>query len=338
MKSKLFSTLVLIAVIILAPSAAGMAATVIKLAHSSPAANDRLEDGCLIFKKYVEEKSGGAIKVDTFPASQLGAEREQLEGVQMGSIEMAALSGGPFPAIFPDIMVFDVPFLFSSEEVAYEIMDGPIGKSLADKLLKTTGIRLLAYGENGFRNFTTNKLVQTPDDMKGMKIRVMENPAYMQLVRELGAIPTPLPFSEIYTALSQGVADGQENAASLTESARFYEVQKHMVIDRHTFGPYLYIMNDAFYNSLSPVHRKIVDEGAVLMAGEERRMNREQTESGIKRMTQAGLKVNSLTQEQFSQFRAKTQPAVIAIVKKQVDPKTVDAFLQAVTEAEAGRR
>ena len=338
MKSKLFGALALIAVLTLGLGTAAMAAAVIKLAHSSPAANDRLEAGCLIFKQYVEEKSGGAVKVDTFPASQLGAEREQLEGVQMGSIEMAALSGGPFPAIFPDIMVFDVPFLFSSEEVAYEIMDGPIGKALADKLLKSTGIRLLAYGENGFRNFTTNKAVQTPEDMKGMKIRVMENPAYMQMVRELGAIPTPLPFSEVYTALSQGVADGQENAASLTESARFYEVQKHMVIDRHTFGPYLYIMNDGFYNNLSPAHRKIVDEGAALMAREERRMNREQTESGIQRMIQAGLKVNNLTPQQFAQFRAKTQPAVIAIVKKQVDPRTVDAFLKAVTEAEAKRK
>ncbi|MCC8193232.1 MAG: DctP family TRAP transporter solute-binding subunit [Deltaproteobacteria bacterium] len=337
MKSKRLVSFAIAVGLIAALASAAPAAVTIKLAHSSPAANDRLEAGCLIFKKIVEEKTNGAIKVDTFPASQLGAEREQLEGVQMGTIEMAGLSGGPFPAIFPDIMVFDIPFVFASEEVAYEIMDGPIGKALQEKLLEKTGIRLLAWGENGFRNFTSNKLIRVPDDMKGMKVRVMENPAYMQMIRELGAIPTPLPFSEIYTALSQGVADAQENASSLTESARFYEVQKHMVIDRHTFGPYLYIMNNDFYNSLTPEQQKIVDEAAQIMVKEERRMNREQTEAGVERMIKAGLQVNTLTPEEFKLFREKVQPAVVNIVKKQVDPKTVDDFLNAVREAEARR-
>lgn len=338
MKSKLLLSCAVALGLVFAASFGAVAATTIKLAHSSPATNDRLESACQIFKKYVEEKTGGAVKVDTFPGSQLGAEREQLEGVQMGSIEMAALSAGPFPTLFAEIMVFDIPFLFASEEIAYKIMDGPVGTELREKFRQKTGVRCVAFGENGFRNFTSNVAVTKPEDLKGLKIRVMENPAHMQMVRELGAIPTPIPFSELYTALAQGVVDAQENPASLVESMRFYEVQKFMVLDRHVYNPYLLIMNDDFYKALTPEQQKVIDEASQLFAKEERRLNREQIASGIGRMQKAGLTVTELEPGALERFRAMVQPKVIETIKKQVPPATVDAFVKAVAEAEASTK
>lgn len=335
MRSKLLVSSIVALSLIFGMAFNAAAATTIKLAHSSPATNDRLETACQIFKKYVEEKTGGAILVDTFPGSQFGAEREQLEGVQMGSIEMAALSAGPFPSLFAEIMVFDIPFLFANEEVAYKIMDGPVGDELREKFREKTGVRCVAFGENGFRNFTSNVPVTKPEDLKNLKIRVMENPAHMQMVRELGAIPTPIPFSELYTALAQGVVDAQENPASLVESMRFYEVQKFMVLDRHIYNPYLLIMNDSLYKDLTPEQQKIIDEASQVFAREERRLNREQIASGIARMEKAGLTVTELESGALERFRKLVQPKVIEAIKKQVSPATVDAFVKAVAEAEA---
>jgi len=332
--NKLTKCIVLIGVLMI--SSVASAEVTIKLAHSSPATGDRLEAACQVFKKYVEEKSQGEIKVNTFPASQLGAEREQLEGVQMGSIEMAALSAGPFPALFEDIMVFDVPYLFSSREVAYEVMDGPVGDKLRDKLLKQTGIRCLAFGENGFRNFTTaNTEVHNPGDLSGLKLRVMENPAHMEMVRQLGAIPTPIPFSEVYTALSQGVVDGQENPVSLIESMRFNEVQKYMVLDQHVYNPYLFVINNDFYEGLNDEQKKIVDEGAKLLALEERKLNGEQSQKGVEKMQKEGLIVTTLTPEEHVAFRDKVQPEVIKLVKTRLSPEVIDTFMEEVSKIEA---
>ncbi len=335
MKGKLLTCVMALIGVFMIASVASAEVT-IKLAHSSPATADRLEAACQVFKKYVEEKSNGEIKVNTFPASQLGAEREQLEGVQMGSIEMAALSAGPFPTIFEDIMVFDIPYLFSSREVAYEVMDGPVGDTLSKKLLDKTGVRCLAFGENGFRNFTTaNNEVHNPSDLSGLKLRVMENPAHMEMVRQLGAIPTPIPFSEVYTALSQGVVDGQENPVSLIESMRFNEVQKYMVVDQHVYNPYLLVINNGFYEGLSDAQKKIVDEGAKEFAVAERKLNAEQTQKGIEKMQKDGLIVTTLTPEEHEAFRAKVQPAVIELIKKTLSPETVDAFMKEVNAVEA---
>lgn len=335
MKGNLLSSFIILAGVFVISSIASAGVT-IKLSHSSPATGDRLEAACQVFKKYVEEKSNGEIKVNTFPASQLGAEREQLEGVQMGLIEMAALSAGPFPTLFEDIMVFDVPYLFSSREVAYEILDGPVGDNLREKLLKKTGtVRCLSFGENGFRNFTTaNTEVHKPEDLAGLKLRVMENPAHMEMVRQLGAIPTPIPFSEVYTALSQGVVDGQENPISLIESMRFNEVQKYMVVDQHVYNPYLFVINDGVYGSLTDEQKKIVDEGAKLLAQEERKLNIEQAQKGIEKMQKQGLIVTTLTPEEHVAFRDKVQPEVIKLVKKRLSAEVMDTFIDEIAKIE----
>ncbi|MFZ5946170.1 MAG: DctP family TRAP transporter solute-binding subunit [Bacillota bacterium] len=308
----------------------------IKLAHSSPATNDRLEFACQEFKKYVEEKSNGKIKVTTYPASQLGAEREELEGVQLGTIEMAALSTGPLPGIFPQIMVFDMPYLFSSTKVAYEVLDGPIGTEILDLMREKTGIRGLVWGENGFRNFTNSvRTIKKPEDMKGLKIRTMENPAHMAMVTALGASPTPMAFNEVYTALQQKTVDGQENPVSLIVSMRFHEVNKFATLDGHVYNPYILLMNDKFYSDMPADLQKVVDEGAAIWREAERKANTEQIEKGIQTMKDSGVEVTELTLEEVQAFRDATKSVYEEFGKKEVGEELINKVLEAVKAAES---
>ncbi len=319
-----------------ATSGGGQEVVEIKLAHSSPAVNDRLEMAAQAFKKYVEEKSNGKIKVTTYPDSQLGAEREELEGVQLGSIQMAALSSGPVPGIFPKIMVFDLPYLFGTQKAAYEVLDGPVGKEILDLMKAETGIKGLAWGENGFRHFTNSvKPIAQPSDMQGLKIRTMENQAHMAIVKSLGGSPTPMPFNEVYTGLQQKTIDGQENPLSLIVSMRFYEVQKYLTLDGHVYNPYLLLINDAFYSGLSDDLQKIVDEGALIWRKVEREENNKQVDAGLDKLIAEGVEVTELSLEQLQVFRDASKSVYDTIGKKEVGEELLNKVLKAVEEAES---
>ena len=310
----------------------------LKLAHSSPATGDRLEQACQIFKKFVEEKTNGEIAVTTYPASQLGGEREQAEGVQMGTIEMAILSTGPIPGLYPEIMLLDLPWIFPDRPAAFAFLDGPFGLKMRDDMLKRTGsIRLLSWGENGFRCFTANKPLTKAADFQGLKFRLMENPLHQAMVKSLGGLPSTIPFGELYTALAQGVVDGQENPLSLITSMRFYEVQKNLILDNHVYNPYLIMMNNDFYMGLPENFRAIIDEGAALYAKEERRLNDEQCQAGLKLMTDAGINIVDPSAEVLKELKEKTMPTH-EIVRKRFGDKTVDEFLAAVEKAIAETR
>ncbi|HXZ43555.1 MAG TPA: TRAP transporter substrate-binding protein DctP, partial [archaeon] len=181
----------------------------IRLAHSDPPDiyTSRKAAGSTVFKAMVENETGGAVKVNLFPAGQLGGEREVAEAVKLGSVQIGMLSG-PFSGFCKEAQVFDIPYLFPSLLVAYRTLEGPFGKELAEECLKKTGMRILTYAQVGFRNFTNSaRVIKTPADLKGLKLRVMENPVYMNLVKSMGAAPTPIPWPETYTALQQKVVD-----------------------------------------------------------------------------------------------------------------------------------
>ncbi|MDI3535146.1 MAG: TRAP-type transport system periplasmic protein [Thermosediminibacterales bacterium] len=308
----------------------------IKLSHSSPAVDDRLEAACQEFKKVVEEKTNGKVKVTTYPANQLGGEREQLEGVQMGTIQMAALSSGPLPGIFPEIMVFDMPYLFSSEKVAYEVLDGPVGQEILDMLREKTGVRGLVWGENGFRHFTNSiRPIEKPSDVKGLKIRTMENPAHMAIVRALGGDPTPMSFGEVYTALSQKTIDGQENPISLIVSMRFYEAQDYLTLDGHVYNPYILLINDEFYNSLDDEIKKAIDEAALVWRKTERELNQKQCEEGLKKLKDEGMQITELSLEQKQAFRDATKSVYEDFGKKEIGEELLNKVLDAVKKAES---
>ena len=314
---------------------AASAAMTLKLGTVTPAVGDRLIEACEIFKKYVEEKTNGEIKIDLYPASQLGGEREMLEGLQMGMVEMASLTNGPFPNFSKDVLVFDIPFIFPSEEIAHKVLDGPFGDRLRERVFQDTGVRCLGFAENGFRHFTTTKKpIRVPDDLKGMKIRVMENPAHMAMIRELGGLPTPMAFAELYTALAQGVVDGQENPTSLIFSMRYHEVQKHMTLDGHLYCPYLFMVNDDIWKQMTAEQQKIIMDGVAIWRDEERKRNKKQSDNAETVMAGHGMEIVKLTPEVHAQFQKQTV-GVEEFIRKQVTPGLIDDLKKAIAEAQA---
>ncbi len=280
----------------------------IKLAYVVPETQSTHIAARDVFKKYVEEKSNGRIKVELYPNGQLGGDRQAIEAVQLGTIQMTIPAAAVLSGFEPKFQVFDLPYLFKSKEVAYKALDGELGQRLNELLLKT-GLRNLAYGENGFRHITNNRgPIETPNDLKGLKIRTMENPVHMATFKALGANPTPMSFGELYTALQQGTVDAQENPIPLVYTAKFYEVQDYYTLDGHVYAATVVLINDDFYKSLPEDLQKIVKEGAEKFRDEQRKINTQQEEEMLKLLKKEGMKINELTPEQKQKFIEATLP------------------------------
>ncbi|MCL6558903.1 MAG: TRAP transporter substrate-binding protein [Firmicutes bacterium] len=189
------------------------------------------------FAELVDQKTQGKVKVEVFHSSQLGNEREMIEGLQMGTVDMALVSTAPLMGFTKKFMVFDLPYIFETREHAYKTLDSEFGQELL-KSLEEKGIVGLAYWENGFRHLTNSvRPVVHPSDVKGLKIRTMENKVHMESFRVLGADPTPMAFGELFTALQQKTVDGQENPLAQIETSKFYEVQKYLSMTGHFYAP-----------------------------------------------------------------------------------------------------
>lgn len=215
------------------------------------------------FGKIVAQKSGGEIEVQVFPASQLGSERDMVEGLQIGSLEMTLTSTGPMGNFVPQVKLFNLPFLFKDRESCYRVLDGKIGTEIADRFVKV-GIRSLGWFENGFRNITNSKVpVNSPDDMKGIKIRVMEDDVFILTMKALGASPLPMAFGELYTALEQKTVDAQENPLAVIHSSRFFEVQKYLAMTGHFYSPAVLLISEMTWKKLTPEQQKIISDAAV---------------------------------------------------------------------------
>lgn len=187
------------------------------------------------FAESVAEKTDGAVEVQVFPSSQLGNQRDLVEGLTFGTVDMTLTSTAVLGNFLPEMAVFDLPFIFRDKPHTYKALD-TIGMEMGEEL-ESKGIKLLAFFENGTRHLTNNiRPVRTPEDMKGLKIRVMEQPVYIEMMKELGANPTPMAFGELFTALQQGTVDGQENPISHIWTKRFFEVQKYISLTGHTYS------------------------------------------------------------------------------------------------------
>ncbi len=225
------------------------------------------------FGEIVAEKSGGEIEVQVFPAAQLGSERDMVEGLQLGSLEMTLTSTGPMGNFVPQVKLFNLPFLFKDRESCYKVLDGEIGTQIADRFVKV-GIRSLGWFENGFRNITNSKVaVEKPGDMSGMKIRVMEDDVFILTMKALGASPLPMAFGELYTALEQKTVDAQENPLAVIHSSRFFEVQKYLAMTGHFYSPAVLLISEITWQTLSPEHQQIVTEAAVQARDYERQLS-----------------------------------------------------------------
>jgi tripartite ATP-independent transporter DctP family solute receptor len=332
---KLVSTMVLSAFLFSAGALAQEKKIVLKLAHGDSVDMNISRKAVMAdaFAKEVKAKSNGRIDVQVFGAGTLGSERDFVEGVKNGFIQ-AGFASGVMANFYPNAMVTDIPYLFPSEAVADRVMDGPYGQKLSEDFLASTGMRNLCFGEVGFRHFTSGKTpIHSPKDLAGMKIRVQETPLYITEMKALGAQPTPIAFTELYTALQTGVVDGQENPIPTIIFAKLYEVQKNVTLDGHNYGVDWFVMSDKFYKGLPPDLQKVVQDAAKLACAEERRINRVFASDGIKTLKDKGVTVYTPTAAEIAEFRAATQQPVTDWLKTKVDPKWIDGMLAASKDA-----
>jgi tripartite ATP-independent transporter DctP family solute receptor len=286
--------------------------------------------GMQLFKRYVEEKTNGGVQVALYYNSQLGGERESVEQVKSGSLEMATASAGPLTTFNSKFMVLDIPFAFDSYEIAWGVLDGPMGQKLLESS-EGLGLRGLAYLENGFRHVTNNvRMVNGPDDLKGIKIRTMEAPMHMENFKALGANPTPVPWTELYLTMQQKVVDGQENPLANIWEVKMFEVQKYTSLTGHIYDPMPLVVNLAWFNKLPREHQAAIEKGALLAQNYSRFVNKDREDKIAAKLTAKGMKVNDVSAEGKEKMRLKSQAAVVAKIKANTDPKFVDDWLAAI--------
>lgn len=249
------------------------------------------QKGAEKFKQIVEEKSQGKIKINIFPSSQLGNGRDEIEGLQLGTIQFHIGSVAPVANFAPKLNVLSLPYLFQSREQAIKVLDGDLGKELSSDLEKK-GIINLMFWENGFRHLTNNvKPIKTAADVKGLKIRVQESPAYISFVKALGATPTPIPFGELYTAMEQKVVDGQENPLAQIATNKFNEVQKYLTLDGHTYDAAVFLVSKATFDKLPPDLQQVVKDAAKEAGDYERQVSKELDAKFLKQLKDGGMQV-----------------------------------------------
>lgn len=260
------------------------------------------------FKKLVEEKTGGDVLVELYPSGQLYAsEREAIEAAQAGNIEMTVTASAPVAGFDKRFLALDLPFIFPDHETAYEALDGDLGTELLDGLPEI-GLVGLAYGETGMRQFSNSKQpIETPDDIKGLKIRTMENEVHIDTFNEYGSNASPFAFGELYSALQQNVYDGMENPINLIDQMKFYEVQEYLTISNHAYTATVGFMNGDFFDSLPEEYQEMVKEAALESMDLQRETARQQDDDGMPNIEES-MEVIELTPEQKQVFIDKAEP------------------------------
>ena len=231
---------------------------VIKFSHVA-AADTPKGQAAEQFKKLAEERTGGKVKVEIYPNSMLYKDKEELEALQLGSVQMLAPVPGKFgPIGLAEFEAFDLPYLFPDLESLHKVYNGPVGAGMLKKM-ETRGLVGLAFWDNGFRVMSANKPIHTPADMKGLKMRINSSKVNAAIMKSVGAIPQTMAFSEVYQALDTGVVDGTEGPLSNLYTQKQYEVQKHVTLTFHTISNYVVVANKKFWDGLPPDIRKTLE-------------------------------------------------------------------------------
>ena len=318
-------------------SSTAMAVKTIKLHHLNK--DDPFDNptGAMatVFKSLVEAGTNGSVMVETFPSGQLGKDKDVVQQVKAGVIQSGIHSVGGFASAYPLIGVLDVPFAFPNISKTYEVFDGPFGKRLAADIDKKTGMHTLGFGDSGgfFQLTNSKRPIHTPADMEGIKIRTMGLDTHKAIITAMGGQPAAISWSEVYTALQTGVADGQMNPIPIIAFAKFQEVQKYLTLSGHIFAPYVWVMNADFWNSLSDSEKDVVAYAAksAIVAG--RGMGRviEASDRGLNELSK-NMEVNTLTAAEKEEFRKVSVPAVKKLIVEKFGPEgeeMMNAFLEA---------
>jgi TRAP-type transport system periplasmic protein len=314
---------------------------VLKLSHLNK--NDPFDNStgamATVFKNLVESGTNGTVKVELFPSGQLGKDAEVLQQVKAGVIQSGIHSTGGFSSVYPLIGALDVPFAFPNISATYKVFDGPFGDKLSASIESKTGLHVIGYGDSGgFFNFTNSKRpVKTLADFKGLKIRTMGLDTHKGLVSSLGGQPAGIAWSEVYTALQTGVADGQMNPVPIIAFAKFNEVQKYLTLSGHLFTPYVWIMNKDFLNGLTASEKNVVAYAARSAITAGRGISRiiEASERGLPALAK-DLEVYSLPASEKAKFQAAALPVIKEVIKKNLGAEGEDmmnAYIAAIKDA-----
>ncbi|WP_172332274.1 DctP family TRAP transporter solute-binding subunit [Mangrovicoccus sp. HB161399] len=289
---------------------AASAEVTLRFAHVDPDDWQSSKKGAAahMFKQIVEGESD--MKVEIFPAGALGNEDEIVSQVQEGLVQVGMVSGAMSKVCKP-AAVLDIPYTFSDATVAWKVLDGPFGDELAEACEAKTGMKTLAYGETGFRNFTNNtRPIKTPADMEGLKFRVQPIPLYLEMVKGLGGEPTPIAWTELPNALATGVVDGQENPVGVIYNNGLHKLQKYMTLDGHVYAVDFMVMSSEFYDMLTPEQQAVIDRAAVIAGNFGRGIQEWNTANGVNAVQAEGMEVYVPTADELAQFREAAQPAV----------------------------
>lgn len=245
------------------------------------------------FSNNVKEMSKGSLKVDVVPNAQLGGERDMIEGMQLGTIQMALLTNVNVGSFRPKFMVFDLPFIFPDAATAHKVLDGATGRKVLDSF-DEIGVKGLAWGEGGFRHMI-NKVrpIKEPGDVKGLKFRSLENPLYIDTYKSLGTNPTPMAWTETFTGMQQGTIDGLDIPISVIYSNRFYEVAKYLSLTNHFYSPLMLTVSKKVWDKLTPEEQKILMDAAKKAGDDERKFVQQSEKKFIDEMTAKGMNINS---------------------------------------------
>ena len=288
-------------------SSSAMAEQTIKVAYAL-AKNSHYGAAADAMEKSLAESTNGKFKVQHFENSALGGEREVIEGLQLGTIDAAVLSTGAILNFVPQVGVFDIPFLFRDLEHARKVLDSQLGQDMLKEFNKR-GLVAVAWGEQGFRHMTNNKHpINTPADLKGLKIRTTENPIHILAFSELGMLPTPMAWPEVQTALQQGTIDGQENPTSVIVSAKLNQQQKFMSLTAHVYAPGVIVYSPSVYNALTDEEKAKFDEAGKLAAKAMRDFVDNVEKDGVQTLKDAGMQVNEVDRKPFAEIVQKVYP------------------------------
>ncbi|QGY38675.1 DctP family TRAP transporter solute-binding subunit [Pseudodesulfovibrio cashew] len=312
---KRLSILFVAAALLLFSAQGALAAKVIKMHHlnKNGAFDNPSGAAAVVFKNLVESGTNGSVQVQIFPSGQLGKDAEVVQQVKAGIIQLGVHSVGGVGSVYPMISVLDVPFAFPNHAVAYEVLDGPFGQKLGADITAKTGLKCLGFSDSGgFFQFTNSKRpIKTLEDMKGLKIRTMGLETHKKLVASLGGQPVSIAWSEVYTSLQTGVADGQMNPVPIVEFAKLYEVQKYLTISNHLFAPHVWLMNADFYGSLTDAERAVVESAAKTAIVVSRGIANaiEASDRGLPFLSEK-MEVYTLPEAEKERFRAASLPVV----------------------------
>ncbi|TXE13237.1 TRAP transporter substrate-binding protein [Seonamhaeicola algicola] len=263
---------------------------VLYLAHTLPQTHP-VHKGIVAFQEALAKKSNGSLTIKIFPDGQLGSEREVVELLQIGSVAITKVSAATMSNFVPDYHVFGIPYLFRDKQHMFETLEGPIGKAVLQKG-EQFWLRGLSYYDAGSRSFyTANKAIKTPEDLKGLKIRVMNNQMAINMVNALGGSATPMAYGELYTAIQQGVVDGAENNPPSFVSSNHYEISKYYTLDEHSAVPDVLLIGTKQWEKLSEVEKNWVQEAANESAQAQKQFWKASVEESMKIAKDAGVEI-----------------------------------------------